>query len=153
VLQRLLAYAAPCFDGIISRYLAVEMRQPRKVSWTRYSTNFFTSKTNEMANVTTQNWKAWVNKQPIQPTPGGTLHVIGEVDTQSTDQARLIKKVPQGINPKILSLELQIGGFVPAKNPQLLHYSQGLVNESYTSIDIFYNNAIVATIKDILVID
>jgi hypothetical protein len=102
-----------------------------------------------MANIITRDWKAWVNKMPIQPTPGGTLHVTGEVDTQSTDQASLIRKVPQGINPAILLLELQVGGFVPAKNPQKVHYTEGLTTEVYTSIEIHYAGKKIAEITDI----
>lgn len=102
-----------------------------------------------MTQIITKDWKAWIDKQPVQPTPGGTLHVTGEVDTQSTDQARLVKKVPQGINPNILLLELEIGGIVPAKNPQKVHYTDGLQNETYTSIEIFYEENVIASITDI----
>jgi hypothetical protein len=69
-----------------------------------------------MQDIETSNWQARIDKQPIQPIPAGTLHVTGDVDTKTTDAARLTKKVPQGFNSRILLLELEIGGFVPADN-------------------------------------
>ena len=102
-----------------------------------------------MSEIITRDWKAWINKQPVQPTPGGTLYITGEVDTQGTDEARLIKKIPQGINPAILLLEIKAGGIVPAKNPQKVHYTEGLQKLIYTSVEIFHNEEVIARITDI----
>ena len=46
-----------------------------------------------MSILSTSNWKAWINMQPIQPTPHGTLHVTGEVVTNPSVTAALIKKI------------------------------------------------------------
>ena len=106
-----------------------------------------------MHDIETSNWQAWIDKQPIQPTPAGTLHVTGEVDTKTTEAARLIKKVPQGINPRILLLDVEVGGFVPADNPQQVKFTEELEPENpYDSIEIHHHNRPIATIKEIGVV-
>lgn len=107
-----------------------------------------------MLNVTTSNWKAIVDLQPIQPTPGGTLYVTGEVDTHSTDLAFLEKAVPQGINPKILLLNLKVEtGTIPVKNPQRVRYSEGLQQKNqYSSVEILFEGKLEATITEIEVV-
>ncbi|MDB5120278.1 MAG: hypothetical protein JWN56_1496 [Sphingobacteriales bacterium] len=49
-----------------------------------------------MSNLTSANWKAWIDLQPIQPIPGGTLHVTGEIDTHNTNEAKLQKPSTTG---------------------------------------------------------
>jgi hypothetical protein len=104
-----------------------------------------------MSKLTTSDWAAWVNLMPPRPTPGGTLHVTGDVDTHSADMAYLEKKIPQGINPKILLLDLKIvAGTAPAKNPQKVHYNEGLQQkDQYTSVEIYYEGERVAMIDEI----
>jgi hypothetical protein len=104
-----------------------------------------------MSKITTSNWTAWVNLMPILPTPGGTLHVTGDVDTHSADFSFLEKANPQGINPKILLLNLVVEtGYVPATNPQKVHYTEGLQQkDQYTSIEIFYQGERIVMIDEI----
>jgi hypothetical protein len=104
-----------------------------------------------MTNVTTTNWAAWVNLMPPRPTPGGTLHVTGDVDTHSTDFAYLEKANPQGINPKILLLNLIVEtGIVPATNPQKVHYTEGLrQKDQYSRVEIFYKGERIVMIDEI----
>lgn len=104
-----------------------------------------------MANIPTSNWAAWINLMPPLPTPGGTLHVIGTVDTNSSDFAFLQKKVPQGTNPKILLLDLKVEtGTIPAKNPQLVHYTESLTDKKqYHTVEIFYKQERIALIDEI----
>lgn len=104
-----------------------------------------------MSNITTSNWAAWVNLMPPRPTPGGTLHVTGDVDTHSTDFAFLEKAIPQGTNIKILLLNLIVEtGIVPATNPQKAHYTEGLqLKDQYTSVEVLYNGKRVVFIDEI----
>ena len=104
-----------------------------------------------MTKITATDWEAWVDLQPIQPTPGGTLHVTSEVDTSSTDMAHLQKRVPQGINERILLLDLEVNaGTIPAKNPQKMHFTENLADKNqYDSIEIYYEGELEATIENI----
>lgn len=95
-----------------------------------------------------------MNLMPVQPTAGGTLHVTGEVNTHSTDFAFLQKRVPQGISPKILLLDLLVfTGIKPEKNPQWVRYNEALeTKDQYSSIEIYYDNereACIAEIKEV----
>jgi hypothetical protein len=104
-----------------------------------------------MPAIITSNWSAWVNLMPPRPTPGGTLHVTGEVDTQSMDLAFLEKAIPQGINPAILLLNLVVvTGIVPVANPQKVHFTEGLAKSNqYTSVEILYKGDRIAVIDEI----
>ena len=54
----------------------------------------------------TKDWNAWIDTMPPGP---GHLIVIGEVDVGNiASSADLKETVPQGINPKILLLDLTI---------------------------------------------
>ncbi len=107
-----------------------------------------------MANITTSKWEAWINIMPIQPTPDGTLHVIGEVDTHSADFAFLEKAIPQGKNDKILLLNLKVEtGIAPATNPQRVHYTEALQKkDQYTNIEILHKGKSIASIRDIKIV-
>lgn len=106
-----------------------------------------------MKIITFSDWKAFIDLQPIQPTPGGTLRVIGTVDTQNTNEAKLQKREPQGINPTILLLELIELDFAPADNPQEVRYEEGLKTiDQYSTIEIFVEEEKVATIENIEVV-
>ena len=96
-----------------------------------------------MSIISTSNWKAWINKQPIQPTPNGTLHVKGEVVTSPTVEAALVKKIPQGSNPSILLLEIALQpSSVPTKQPQEVHYTEAL-----TAVNPYLEITIYTSIK------
>ncbi len=107
-----------------------------------------------MKKITTQNWYAWINKQQIQPTTYGTLHVTGETITHPSKVAVLVKKNPQGINSQILLLEIVLHpSGIPTKQPQQLHYVETLVEENqYSSIEVFYLEEKIITITDIPVV-
>jgi hypothetical protein len=108
----------------------------------------------KMAKAKKPDWAAWIDKMPIQPTPGGTLHLTGKVDTNSTDLAFLQKRVPQGINPAVLQLELRVvTGIVPVENPQWVHYTENLSSrKTYTQVEVFYGSKRIANIKPIPVV-
>jgi hypothetical protein len=106
-----------------------------------------------MSKITFTDGKAFIDLQPIQPTPGGTLHVIGEVNTDNTNEAKLQKREPQGINPSILLLEIIELDFAPAEKPQKVDYTEGLnTTDQYSSIEIFVEDEQVATIDKIEVV-
>lgn len=98
--------------------------------------------------------KAWVNIQPIQPTKGGTLHVKASINTNNGQKVLLRKKIPQGINPMILLLDFIESPTEPViKNPQDVHYSEGLTAQGqYTQIDIFFKGEKVTEITEIEII-
>jgi hypothetical protein len=101
--------------------------------------------------ITTSGWSAWVNLMPPRPTPGGTLHITGNVDTQSGDFAFLEKAVPQGKISSILLLTLRTEtGTAPAKNPQTVNYTEVLEQEKqYKEVQIWHNGKIEAAITKI----
>jgi len=100
-----------------------------------------------------QIWHAWIDTQPVQST-AGTLHVVGEIVTHPSQVAVLIRKVPQGINPRILMLEIVLqASRIPTKQPQQLKYAEAVESlEQYGSIDVLHNGKILITITDIPVI-
>lgn len=101
--------------------------------------------------ITTSGWSAWVNLMPPRPTPGGTLHITGTVDTNSGDFAFLEKVVPQGKNPSILLLNLRTEtGTAPAKNPQNVSYTEALQTKGqYSEVQVWYNGKLEAAITKI----
>ncbi|MBS1502099.1 MAG: hypothetical protein JST32_08565 [Bacteroidetes bacterium] len=98
--------------------------------------------------------EAWVNTQPVQPTPGGTLVVSLDYNSNNAGFHRLIPAHPQGINPKILLLELtDEPEMIFIFNPRHASYSQGLASvDQYTSVEIRYHGSNIATIEPIPVI-
>ncbi len=98
--------------------------------------------------------EAWVDTQPIQPTPGGTLHVVVEFNGENR-QALLVKRVPQGINPEILLLNLEYtANHILVNNPQTVEYTEELPGSSnyYQSIEIYFEDNVVAEINNIPII-
>lgn len=106
-----------------------------------------------MSQITTTNWNAWINTQPIQPT-FGTLHVTGEVVSHPSKAAILVKKVPQGFNSTILLLEIVLHpSGLPTKQPQQVHYVENVDKEDqYNSIDIIFNGNIIEHIVNIPIV-
>lgn len=104
-----------------------------------------------MSNVTTSKWEAWID---VMPGDMPSLHVTAEVDTHSADMAILEKRMPQGINPKILLLDLKtFSGTKPETNPQQVKYTEEVHNtEVYEQVDVFYDDEVIASIKEIKVI-
>ena len=107
-----------------------------------------------MPNVTTSNWQAWVKKIPAKPAAVITLHVTADADSGSEDFAFLLKRIPQGVNVKILILDVKVeNGIAPAINPQRIHYAESLrKSNQYSSIEIFFKGEKINEIKDIIII-
>ena len=54
----------------------------------------------------TRKWRAWLN---LQPGSENQLHVTGDVEVSATNKEPVLRRAqPQGINPKILILDLSI---------------------------------------------
>lgn len=100
-----------------------------------------------------QDWHAWVNAMPPGPS---TLHVSGQVSVADGNKvAKLVRSVPQGFNPRILLLDLQMhdAKASPATDTVMkVHYSEAVGVDSFDSIhirfpnggDVFIDNIIVA---------
>jgi hypothetical protein len=86
---------------------------------------------------TTRNWKAWQNLQPPGPP---RLIVTGEVQTTNDNQTpNLQEHTPQGINEKILLLDLTIttsgtGGAVLGWKP--VRFQKNIKPNQYSSVDV-----------------
>lgn len=98
--------------------------------------------------VETRDWYAWNNKMPPKPDD---FHVVGEVQVANPGiEVSLIPRVPQGINPKILLMELhlrQLPGFWPqVLTLKQVRYDKILVNSDYESVNIFCGSEIIADI-------
>ncbi|MEN9582307.1 MAG: hypothetical protein RL641_261 [Candidatus Parcubacteria bacterium] len=97
--------------------------------------------------------QAWENLEPPLPSPGGTLHVIVDIDGTGK-RAHLIKKHPQGINPKILLIEIVVEESSESlKNPQHLSYTEILESlHQYSEISVLFDGQLLAEIKKIRVV-
>lgn len=103
-----------------------------------------------MSSLSFSKGEAFIDLQPAQPTAGGTLHVTGQADTHNTNEAKLQKRVPQGINSSILLLEIIELDFIPKDNPQEVSYAENLdKTDQYSTIEIFVEGKKVASIDDI----
>ncbi|WP_116812179.1 hypothetical protein [Steroidobacter cummioxidans] len=96
----------------------------------------------------TRDWAAWIDRMP--PPPDG-FHVVGEVELGNPGMvAQLVYRQPQGINPTILLLDLEVEqrpGTWPDKiewvkvrydvtvTPQMPHYG---------SVTVFANSQLIA---------
>ena len=96
----------------------------------------------------TRDWYAWNNKMPPKPDD---FHVVGEVQVANPGiEVSLIPRVPQGINPRILLMELHLRQ-LPGIWPQVVtwkqvRYDKVLVNSDYESVTIFCGSDIIADI-------
>lgn len=96
----------------------------------------------------TKDWYSWIN---LMPPPPNDFHVVGEVLVSNPGvKAILTPKVPQGINPTILLLELilvQQPGFWPQVTTWVEARYDKVVNGSpYRSVQIFCCNEAIAEI-------
>lgn len=96
----------------------------------------------------TQNWKAW---QDLQPGPGSPkLLVTGRVEVTNTNQAaRLKERVPQGINPRILMLDLTITSSGPGNTVTTwkdARFETGIEKNQYSNVDILWEGKNIAHI-------
>jgi len=89
--------------------------------------------------VKTENWYAWLDTMP--PPPDG-LHVVGEVEVGNPGiYALLCKRVPQGINPDILLLDLHLiqrpGGWPRVITVVPARFDEVPALHTYTNVEIF----------------
>lgn len=97
----------------------------------------------------TDDWKAVLNLQPPLPTPGGKLTVTGSMEYgDPSGNPVLQKKSPQGINPKILMLEVVPPTDAKGKKVVDLRYEENLQTEDqHTSVEVYYKNDKIADMK------
>ncbi|MDJ0616240.1 MAG: hypothetical protein QNJ63_05700 [Calothrix sp. MO_192.B10] len=97
----------------------------------------------------TRDWYAWNNLMPPKPDD---FHVVGEVEVGNPGiVAKLYPRVPQGINPEILLMNLvliqqpgiwpQIVTWIPAR------YDKVIMNSMYKRVNIFCEDNIIADIE------
>lgn len=99
----------------------------------------------------TRDWYAWIN---LMPPPPDDFHVIGEALVGNPGiRAHLCVRHPQGINPKILLLDLYLTQ-EPGMWPQVLTWTQARYDkvlspgsQRYESVDVFYEGESIAQIK------
>lgn len=98
----------------------------------------------------TKNWYAWVNLMPPKPDD---FHVVGEVLVGNPGvEAMLCVKEPQGINPKILLLDMHLVQ-KPGIWPQVMTWVQARYDRilppgssGYEQVEIFFENESIALI-------
>ena len=98
----------------------------------------------------TKDWYAWINLEPPKPDD---FHVIGEVLVENLGiQVQLCMKEPQGINPKILLLDLHLVQ-QPGIWPQVTTWMQAKYDKILTpnstvfeEVEVFLDNASIVTI-------
>lgn len=98
----------------------------------------------------TKDWKAWIDTQPIGGDRGH-LVVIGEVEVSNiADLVHLKVHQPQGINPKILMLDLTItlgGEGFPKKFYKQARLDEAARAGAYTEVDILWEGNKIAGCK------
>jgi hypothetical protein len=99
------------------------------------------------------NWYAWLNKMPPPPDD---FHVTGDVEVGNPGvQAQLTMRVPQGINPAILLLDLHLvqqPGLWPQVVTTVMARFDRILSPSatrYTSVEIFIDGKSIATIDHV----
>lgn len=98
----------------------------------------------------TRNWKA--NEIPDFAGRRYLLVVNGEVQVTATNQTpKLKEQVPQGINPRILLLDLSIvssGGIsAPIVFYKSVHFTKPTSGHQYDEVDILFAGKIIQRIK------
>jgi hypothetical protein len=101
----------------------------------------------------THSWEAWNN---VMPGADKSFHVIGKAKVNSGGwKASLVKRVPQGINPEILLLDLTItpptGNVIKPILNLDLDYSEKPATGKYTRVQVFCGEKLTADlpVKDI----
>lgn len=98
-----------------------------------------------------KNWHAWIDTMPPGPNK---LHVVGDVEVGNPGiDTVLTEKVPQGINPAILLLDLHLVQR-PGVWPQVVtckqaHFDRVLAPGAprYTNVDVFAEGRSIAQMK------
>jgi hypothetical protein len=102
-----------------------------------------------MASIDTRNWYAWENNMPPGPV---RLQATGEVKTPSAHKLpRLTRAKPQGINPKILILDLTVEE-TGKVGPEVVdfrraYYEEGCKPEQFTEVQINCEGSLLQMIK------
>jgi hypothetical protein len=96
----------------------------------------------------TQDWYAWIDTTPPKPDE---LHVIGEITVGNPGiYAVLLKRVPQGINPRILLLDLHLmqksGMWPQIVTCIAVRYDAVIIGRGYTEVDVLYQGELIAQI-------
>jgi hypothetical protein len=94
-------------------------------------------------------WKAIQNLQPPLKTPGGTLTVTGSMEYgDPSGNPTLQRKSPQGINAKILMLEVVPATDAKGRKVVNLEFKEDLGTEDqHTSVEVYYKNDKIADMK------
>jgi len=97
-------------------------------------------------NIVTRDWFAWNDQTPPKPNQ---FHVVGEVQVPNPGVDVLLSpRVPQGINPKILLLDLHLHQR-PGIWPQIVVWKAvryDKVNAAYESVEVFYDGTSIVQI-------
>ena len=97
------------------------------------------------SNIATRDWNAWNDLMPPKPDE---FHVVGEVQVPNPGvDVLLAPRLPQGINPRILLLDLILIQR-PGNWTQLLVWKQARydkLNAKYESVQIFFGADVIAT--------
>jgi len=91
-------------------------------------------------------WKAIQNLQPPLKTPGGHLTVTGDI-MYGDGTPTLQMKSPQGINPKILMLEVVPASDGKDKKVPLKYEADLQTEDQHTSVEVFYKGDRIADMK------
>jgi hypothetical protein len=103
-----------------------------------------------MAKPNTRDWKAWQNLQPVGKPK---LIVTGQVETSNSNQTpKLSRHEPQGINPKILLLDLTIttsgiGNTVMGWRD--VRYEESITKDQFSEVDVLWEGNVIVQIKEI----
>jgi len=97
----------------------------------------------------TRDWYAWNNKMPPKPDD---FHIVGEVLVANPGvEVALHRRDPQGINPQMLQLTLTLnqkpGVWPSVLTWQEVRFDKILVNSSYDSVQILFEQAIIQTVR------
>jgi hypothetical protein len=102
-----------------------------------------------MASINTRNWSARENNMGPGPV---RLRASGEVETPSAHQLpKLARAVPQGINPRILILNLTVEetgkGGAEVKDFRPADYEEECKPEQFSDVQVNYAGGILTMIK------
>lgn len=94
-------------------------------------------------------WNAWLDLMPMGPP---TLHVTGEVETPASNHVpTLTEAEPQGINEKILILDLDIvdsGGIgTQAFGYRDASFEKRVERGQYTHVEVRFHGAFVVAVE------
>ncbi len=99
----------------------------------------------------TRKWRAWLN---LQPGSENQLHVTGDVEVSATNKEPVLRRAqPQGINPKILILDLSIRELGIGEQVitwrEAQYMEMGVAPGQYTQVEIRWETSTIATIDRI----